>query len=72
MTKGVDVGSRNKWVAAGCGFFLATVFAVIGIGAFLEHRLEAIPLGLIMSFLAANGFWSAMKRLRARKTSSDE
>ncbi len=68
MNREIDVSPINKWLSAGCGFFLAAVFGVIGIGAFLERRLEAIPIGLIMSFLALYALWSALKCLRARKT----
>lgn len=65
MTQAISGGSLNKWLSAACGFFLAAVFAAVGIGAFLERRLEAVPLGLIMSFIALIGFWGTLKRLRA-------
>jgi hypothetical protein len=57
--------SSNRLVKTGFGIFLFAVFGAIGVGALMERRWEAAPLGLIFSVLSLYSLFRAVIAFRA-------
>jgi hypothetical protein len=57
--------SSSRWVKTGLGLFLFAIFGAVGVGALMEGRWEATPLGLIFSALSVYSLFRAVVAFRA-------
>jgi hypothetical protein len=59
-----DTLRSNKWVKISLNLFLLGIFGAIGIGALMERRWEAVPLGLIFCALGVYSIFLVVASVR--------